>query len=132
MIGIQNDKGRSPDSSGRPYGGVLPSSSVHPLEGRKGRWYIQPKGDAPMDVEFGNRTLERCFEREAEAIREWGPEVGHRYVQRIKAILGATSFDVLFLVQSLHLHPLQGDRAGDGRMVPYACGPLATGHRAQR
>lgn len=64
-----------------------------------------------MDVAFRNHRLER-YERGAEAIRAWGDEVGRRYVQRIGAIMAASSLADLYAVRAFDLHPLRADRAG--------------------
>ena len=65
-----------------------------------------------MDVEFRTRRLERCFERVSMAVREWGPEVGPRYVERVRAIQRARDFEHLYGFRALDLHPLRGDRRG--------------------
>ncbi len=65
-----------------------------------------------MEVDFRTRRLERCFERLDLAIREWGPEVGDRYVERVRAIQRARGFEYLYGFRALGLHPLRGDRRG--------------------
>ena len=65
-----------------------------------------------MDVRFRRRRLERCFERLDLATREWGPEVGPRYIERVRALYRARRFDLLFDFRALGLHPLRGDRRG--------------------
>ena len=63
-----------------------------------------------MEVHFRTRRLERCFFDSARAVREWGPVVGWRYVQRIEMLKAVARFDELFDVRSLNLHPLRGNR----------------------
>ncbi len=58
-----------------------------------------------MDVEFRTRRLERCFEHLNLAIREWGPEVGPRYVERVRALYRARGFEFLYGFRVLGLHP---------------------------
>ena len=65
-----------------------------------------------MDVRFRNRQLQRCFEREDQAIRRWGPDVGPRYVERVNFILGLETWDDLDRFQFLSFHPLRGNREG--------------------
>ena len=45
-------------------------------------------------------------------MREWGPDVGLRYVERVRIIGRARSFDDLYGLRALALHPLRGDRHG--------------------
>lgn len=66
-----------------------------------------------MDVEFGSRGLERCYQREGEAARAWGPQVGRRYIQRVNLLYVVERFQDLFAFQSLRLHPLKGEREGE-------------------
>ena len=65
-----------------------------------------------MNVEFRTRRLERCFEHVDFAVREWGPEVGPRYVERVRALYRARGFEFLYGFRALGLHPLRGDRRG--------------------
>lgn len=65
-----------------------------------------------MQLHFKSRGLQRAFEQEREAIREWGPQVGPRYQERVKLIQAAASLNDLFAITYLHLHPLTGDRQG--------------------
>jgi plasmid maintenance system killer protein len=66
-----------------------------------------------MDVEFSTGRLQRCFESETEAIREWGPQVGPRYIPRVLLLQAAHNFADLFSIQTLSLRPLRGGRAGE-------------------
>ena len=65
-----------------------------------------------MDVRFRNRRLARCFERESEAVRAFGPTVGRLYRQRVILIRNSRTFESLFTYRHLRLHPLTGDRRG--------------------
>ena len=65
-----------------------------------------------MEIRFRSRRLERAYRTADRAAREWGPEVGRRYVQRIEALRAAERLDDLFAIRALDLHPLRGDRRG--------------------
>ena len=65
-----------------------------------------------MEVEFRSRRLRQRYERSADAIRAWGPDVGRRYVQRVDALVAADRLQDLFEVRAFDLHPLTGDREG--------------------
>ncbi len=69
-----------------------------------------------MDVEFRSRRLRQRYERSAEAIRAWGPDVGRRYIQRVEALFGADRIQDLYQVRAFDLHPLTGDRDGQYAM----------------
>lgn len=65
-----------------------------------------------MEIEFRSSRLRRCFERQAQAVREWGPDVGRRYIRRVNELRAIPRFDDLFTVRQLRAHWLQG-RPGD-------------------
>jgi len=65
-----------------------------------------------MDVTFATRRLERAYLEGHAAIREWGDVVGRKYVQRIDAVRAAASFEDLFTLRALRLHPLKGEHEG--------------------
>lgn len=65
-----------------------------------------------MQVSFRTRKLERCFLDADRAIREWGPQVGRRYVQRIDTLLEAERRSNVQAVRAFGLHPLSGRRDG--------------------
>jgi len=65
-----------------------------------------------LQIAFRTNRLRRCaLERDA-AVRFWGPEVGDPFLAAINAIATAPSFESLYAVRSLRLHPLHGDRRG--------------------
>ena len=66
-----------------------------------------------MQVAFASRQLERSYADEADASRRWGPQVGRRYLMRVRLLEEAMAFEELFAFQSLRLHPLRGDRSGE-------------------
>ena len=69
-----------------------------------------------MEVRFRTRSLHRRYERSAEAIRAWGPDVGRRYVQRVTALVAAERVSDLYTVRAFDFHPLSGDRQGQHAM----------------
>lgn len=69
-----------------------------------------------MDVVFRSRRLAQRYERNADAVRAWGADVGRRYVQRVAALYAAERREDLFSVRAFDLHPLTGDRVGQYAM----------------
>lgn len=65
-----------------------------------------------MRVVFASNHLQRCFEESKEAFRAWGVDVGRGYIVRIDTLLAAETFQDLYRVRALRLHPLKGDRVG--------------------
>jgi toxin HigB-1 len=48
----------------------------------------------------------------AESSRIFGVPIGRKYIQRVLVLRAAENFSQLFGIQSLKLHPLKGNRAG--------------------
>ena len=65
-----------------------------------------------MEVTYRTRRLEGCYAEHKLAIREFGAEVGRRYIQRINLIKAARSVDDLPRLPGLRFHALTGDRQG--------------------
>ena len=65
-----------------------------------------------LEVLFRSRQLQRCFEREADAIRRWGPDVGRRYVERVTFLGGVEEWDDLPRFNLLGFHALSQNREG--------------------
>ncbi len=65
-----------------------------------------------MDIRFRTRELRRCFEQKNRAQRRWGVAVGTQYRQRLAHIEAQPTWDDLYRLRMLGLHPLRGDRAG--------------------
>lgn len=65
-----------------------------------------------MEVRFASNKLERCYQEQTRAVREWGPEIGPLYIVRVTTLMAAVQFADIFQIRSLHLHPLTGDRQG--------------------
>ena len=65
-----------------------------------------------LDIAFRNNKLEKCYLQHAKAYKEWGADVGRRYIQRINIIKAARAMDDLYKMPELKCHPLKGDRKG--------------------
>ncbi len=65
-----------------------------------------------MEVRFRTKQLEQCYQQSSKAIREFSPEVGRRYIQRINLIKTAPDLATLKALPGLYCHPLHGDRKG--------------------
>lgn len=65
-----------------------------------------------MKVLFRKKKLEKCYVESQRAIREFGPEVGRRYILRINIIMSALDLEALKKQRSLRCHPLKGNREG--------------------
>jgi toxin HigB-1 len=65
-----------------------------------------------VDIEFSAKRLERASLDFAESSRIFGVPIGRKYIQRILVLRAAENFSQLFGIQSLKLHPLKGNRAG--------------------
>ena len=65
-----------------------------------------------MIVNFRTRKLEKCFLQSKQAYREFGGQVGRKYIQRINIIKSINSLDDLRKLPGLRCHPLKGDRSG--------------------
>ncbi len=64
-----------------------------------------------MEVRFGSRRLEKCYQESKGAIRAWGPDAGRKYIARVQALFAARGFDDLLTIRSLGLHKLKGKRS---------------------
>ena len=65
-----------------------------------------------MELRFRTSKLRRCFEESRRAVREWGPDVGTRYVQRLLVLQASDRLDDVYENRAFDLHPLRGDRRG--------------------
>ena len=66
-----------------------------------------------VEVLFRSRRLQRAYEKSAEAIQEWGPDVGRRYIARVNELLAVKNFQEARKIRSMRLHPLKGSKKGD-------------------
>jgi proteic killer suppression protein len=65
-----------------------------------------------LEVTYRTRHLERCYAEHKLAVREFGADVGRRYIQRINLLKAAQSIDDLPRLPGLRFHALSGDRQG--------------------
>ncbi len=66
-----------------------------------------------MEVSFRTNKLLRNYEKSAGAIREWGPDVGRKYVTRINELYAVKDFQEAYNIRSMRLHPLKGSKQGE-------------------
>ena len=66
-----------------------------------------------MQVSFRTNRLLRNYEQSARAIREWGPDVGRKYVSRINQLHAVKDLQEAYKIKSLRLHPLKGSKRGE-------------------
>ena len=69
-----------------------------------------------MIVEFKTRKLEKCYAKHKQAVKEFGDQIGRRYIQRINTIKATVDINELMELPTLHCHPLTGDRKGQYAM----------------
>ena len=65
-----------------------------------------------MKVDFVNQRLLENYKTSARASRAWGPAVARKYIQRVDILNATHQFNDLYKIQSLRLHKLSGQRAG--------------------
>ena len=68
--------------------------------------------DTIMMVTFANAELQHCYQDMDAATREWGKNIGRRYIRTIQYMRSAPSIQDLYAYPSLRLHKLIGRRAG--------------------
>ena len=66
-----------------------------------------------MEIEFRNKSMKSRYDDPSKAIREWGKQIGERYIRVITHIMAVQDFWELYDVPSLRLHQLKGNRRGD-------------------
>ncbi|ROR57421.1 proteic killer suppression protein [Vibrio crassostreae] len=65
-----------------------------------------------MIVTFKTKKLEKCYQQSNQAVREFGPQVARKYIQRVSLIKQAKNLDEVMGLPGLRCHPLKGDRQG--------------------
>lgn len=63
-----------------------------------------------MEVVFRTKRLQKNYEHSANAVRQWGPQAGRKYVTRIEQFYAAIEFPVIYSTRSLRAHALKGPR----------------------
>lgn len=66
-----------------------------------------------MEVSFRTNRLQRNYEESARAIRQWGPDVGRKYITRINALYAVRNFQEVYNIRAMRLHPLKGSKRGE-------------------
>ncbi|OOE40752.1 plasmid maintenance system killer [Salinivibrio kushneri] len=65
-----------------------------------------------MKVEFRKKKLEKCFNDQKQAVKEFGDQVARKYIQRIQIIQATETLDDLIALPGLRCHALKGKRQG--------------------
>ena len=66
-----------------------------------------------MEVSFRTNQLRRNYEESARAIRQWGADVGRKYITRINQLYAVRDFQEAYNLRSMRLHPLKGSKRGE-------------------
>lgn len=66
-----------------------------------------------MEVTFRTNRLRRNYEESARGARQWGADVGRKYITRINQLYALRDFRAAYEVQSMRLHPLKGSKRGE-------------------
>ena len=61
-----------------------------------------------MEVTFNTNQLRRNYEESARATRQWGADVGRKYITRINELYAVRDFQEAYHLRSMRLHPLKG------------------------
>jgi toxin HigB-1 len=65
-----------------------------------------------VQVTFRTARLQKCYTDSAAAAREWGGQVGRRYIERVNVLKAAKTAGDLHKITALRFHPLKGNQAG--------------------
>ena len=66
-----------------------------------------------MEVTFRINQLRRNYEESARGTRQWGADVGRKYITRINELYAAKDFREAYNIRSMRLHPLKGSKRGE-------------------
>ena len=66
-----------------------------------------------MEVTFRTNQLRRNYQEFARAARQWGANVGRKYIIRINELYAVKDFRELYSIRSMRLHPLKGSKRGE-------------------
>ena len=66
-----------------------------------------------MEVTFRTNQLRRNYQESARATRQWGADVGRKYITRINELYAVKDFQEVYSVKSMRLHPLKGSKRGE-------------------
>lgn len=65
-----------------------------------------------MELEFSSKHLDQASLDFSMSSRIFGVQIGRKYIQRLDILRAVGKFSQLYGIQSLRLHPLKGNRAG--------------------
>ena len=66
-----------------------------------------------MEVTFNTNQLRRNYEESVRATRQWGTDVGRKYITRINELYAVKVFQDAYNIRSMRLHPLKGSKSGE-------------------
>lgn len=66
-----------------------------------------------MEVIFRTNQLRRNYEESARGVRQWGADVGRKYITRINELYAVKDFREAYSIRSMRLHPLTGSKTGE-------------------
>ena len=66
-----------------------------------------------VEVAFRTNQLRRNYQESARAARQWGADVGRKYITRINELYAVKDFQEGYDIRSLRLHPLKGSKRGE-------------------
>ncbi|MCE2438190.1 MAG: type II toxin-antitoxin system RelE/ParE family toxin [Candidatus Latescibacteria bacterium] len=66
-----------------------------------------------MEIAFRTNRLRRNYEASDGAVRDWGAEVGRKYITRINALYAVKNLQEVYSIRSMRLHPLKGSKRGE-------------------
>lgn len=66
-----------------------------------------------MEIGFRTKSLEKQYTDHKEAYKEYGEQIGRKYIERINIIKSAKDISDLIAMRTLRCHPLKGNREGE-------------------
>ena len=66
-----------------------------------------------MEVTFRTNQLRQNYEESARGTRQWGADVGRKYITRINELYAVRDLQEAYNLRSMRLHPLKGSKRGE-------------------
>lgn len=66
-----------------------------------------------MIIRFRLKSLEKQYTDYKEACKEYGDQIGRKYIERINIIKSAKDINDMIAMRTLRCHPLKGNREGE-------------------
>ena len=66
-----------------------------------------------VEVIFRTNQLRLNYEESAKGVRQWGADVGRKYITRINELYAVRDFQEAYSIRSMRLHPLKGSKTGE-------------------